>query len=234
MAYAVSTEKFQGPLEVLLQMIEERKLAITEISLAEVTQHFLEYIKSLQNIDPGILVDFLSVASKLLIIKSRSLLPSLDEELDEQEEASDLAYQLIQYKKFKEVCKYLRSIEAKGACSFARQDNSENFVHFYPDPSVDQSRLRACLIKLAKSLEDIISLPKQIVKEVVSIAEKIRDIQNALTQRVELKLSEALKNKDRTETVVTFLALLELVKQRILTVEQEALFSDISIKRNQV
>ncbi|MEK9180828.1 MAG: segregation/condensation protein A [Patescibacteria group bacterium] len=231
MPYQVRIEKFQGPLEVLLQLIEEQKLPISEISLAEVTQQFLEHIKSLQDINPELLADFLTVASKLLVIKSKTLLPSLVEELEEEEEFSDLAYQLTQFKKFKLVAKYLESLETKKHYSFAREGWEEDFVSFYPDPTASIGVLYKAMQSLAHSLEEITRLPKQMVKEVISISQKIKDLQNLLGQKIEIKLSEALQKKSRTEIIVTFLALLELIKQRILTVDQEMLFSEIKIRK---
>lgn len=228
--YNVELEKFQGPLDVLLQLIEEQKLAITEISLAQVTQQFLEYIRNLADIDPNILADFLTVASKLLVIKSKTLLPSLEEELEE-EEAGDLAHQLIIFKKFKEAAKYLKKIESKNKYSFLREGNWEEQVTFYPDPAAPLSRLHQAMQSLARNLEEIIKLPKEVIKEVISITDKIKELQKFLSERVEMKLSEALQKKSRTEIIVTFLAMLELAKQRILSVEQETLFADILIRR---
>ncbi|MDP2933746.1 MAG: segregation/condensation protein A [bacterium] len=232
MSYLVQLEKFQGPLDVLLQLIEEQKLPISEISLATVTAQFLSYIKSLPTIDPNILADFLTVASKLLVIKSKTLLPALEEELEE-DEASDLTQQLIQFKKYKEVAKYLKALEAKGRFSCPREASMVEQVAFYPDPRANMSRLHRAMQSLAVALEEITRLPKEIIKEVISISQKIKELQQQLGQKIEMKLSEALHKKSRTEIIVTFLAVLELVKQRILTVDQEELFAEILIKKRQ-
>jgi segregation and condensation protein A len=229
--YTVQLEKFQGPLDVLLQLIEEQKLPITEISLAQVTQQFLDHIKTLASVDPNVLADFLTVASKLLVIKSKSLLPTLAEELEADEEATDLTYQLLQFKKFKEVAKHLRALEAKNRWSYSRDVVTEDYISFYPDPNATLGRLHSAVQSVCRSLEEITRLPKQIVKEVISIAQKIRELQNFLSQKIEMRLSEAIKSKSRTEIIVTFLAMLELVKQRILSVEQESVFADITIKK---
>lgn len=230
MPYQVNLEKFQGPLEVLLQLIEEQKLPISDISLATVTQQFLEHIKTLDIKDPELLADFLTVASKLLVIKSKTLLPSLEQELEE-EEATDLTYQLIQFKKFKEIAKYLKSLEEKNHFSFIREEGIEQFITFFPDPDANINALHKAMQALAKSLEEITKLPKQVVKEIISISQKIKELQNFLSERIEMKLSEALQKKSRTEIIVTFLALLELVKQRLLSVEQEESFAEITIKK---
>lgn len=231
MPYRVQTEKYQGPLEVLLQLIEEQRLAITDIALAQVTAQFLDYIKTLAAPDPNLLADFLTIASKLLVIKSRTLLPSLEEELEEEEEGPSLAEQLILFKKFKLVAKRLQAQEARNRYAFTREGNVTDYAAFYPDHTVTAARLKAAMQSLAKSLEEITKLPKQIVKEVISISEKIKDLQKFLSERLEMRLSEALRKKTKTEIIVTFLAMLELVKQRIFSVEQEELFAEITIKK---
>lgn len=232
MAYQVQLEKFQGPLDVLLQLIEEQQLPISEISLAAVTQQFLRYIKTLQNISPDLLADFLTVASKLIVIKSKSLIPTLEEELEE-DEATDLTEQLIQFKKYKEVAKYLQALESKRKIMYFGEGNAHITASFFPDVSVTVSRLHAAMQSLARSLEDITSIPKQVVREIISIKDKIRDLQETLSRKLEFKLFETLKSSSKTEKIVTFLAILELIKERILTVEQEMLFSDITIRRRQ-
>lgn len=232
MPYQVRLEKFQGPLDALLQMIEEQKLPISEISLGQVTQQFLEYIKNFATVDPNLLADFLTVASKLLVIKSKTLLPSLEQEAEE-DEGSDLTQQLLQFKKFKEVAKHLKAVEAKNRYSLPREPSLVDTVTFYPDPSAGITRLHRAMQALAVALEEITRLPKEIIKEVISISQKIKELQQYLGQKIEMKLSDALQKKSRTEIIVTFLAVLELVKQRILTVDQEELFAEILIKKKQ-
>ncbi|MBI4054335.1 MAG: segregation/condensation protein A [Candidatus Doudnabacteria bacterium] len=229
--YQVHTEKFQGPLDVLLQLIEEQKLDITEISLAQVTEQFLNHIKKLNPVEPNLLADFLTVASKLLVIKSKTLLPALAEEL-EDESGMDLTKQLLQLKKFKEIAKYIKKLEQKNRFSLVHNPAIGEITTFYPDPTVSLNRISAAMRSLALSLEEIVRLPKEIIKEVISIADKIKQLQQFLTQKIEFKLSEAVQKKSKTEIIVTFLALLELVKQRILSVEQEELFAEIVIKKN--
>ena len=228
--YTVHTTTFQGPMHVLLELIEAHKMNITDLSLAEVTQQFLEHIKGLGTADPNLLADFLTVASKLLVIKSKSLLPSLEEE-EESEEVTDLAYQLFQFKKYKLVAEYLRELEKKSRHMFTREGSIEQIATFYPDPNVKTSSLYEAMQSIARSIEEIAKLPEEAIKEVVSIGEKIKEIQTSIAQKIEFKLSEMMQSKSKTEVVVTFLALLELIKQRVLTVDQEALFSEIRIKK---
>lgn len=227
----VKVHKFEGPLDLLLQLIEQEKLDITQISLASVTEQFLEYMRSQTNIAPGQLADWLVIAAKLLVIKSRILVPSL--KLDEEEQdASSLAWQLYQYKKYKEAAKYLRSLDAKRKQGWPRHLTFVEQITFFPDPNVSGSVLRDAMRYLAKTLEEITRLPEKVLEEVVTISEKIDALQKLIYEKVEIKLRDLLKSaKSKTEVIVTFLALLELVKQKILSVEQETIFAEILVKK---
>lgn len=228
----IKIQQFEGPLDLLLQLIEEQKLNITEISLAHVTEQFLQYLRSQTYLKPTVLADWLVVAAKLLVIKSRVLVPSLELAPEEREETTNLAWQLYQYKLYKEAAKILRGIEAKRRQSWTRHTAFVERITFFPDPAVTPLALRDCMNYLAKILEEIAKLPKKILEEVVSISEKIDHMQKLLAEKIEVRLHDLLKNaKNKTEIIVTFLALLELIKQKILTVEQEAMFSDIIIKK---
>lgn len=231
----VKLQQFEGPLDLLLSLIEEQKLNITDIALAEVTEQFLSYVKELEQIEPTALADYLNIAAKLLVIKSKAILPSLevaeDEELEPEE---DLTSKLILYKKFKEVARYIKQIDSQGQQGFIRTAVFSQRVNFFPDPKVTAESLHESILKVLQQLKELDNLPKARVKEAVSIQEKISHLRNRLASRIETSLSELLaeaKNKD--EVIVTFLALLELIKQRIFSVEQELLFTDVKIKQYQ-
>ena len=230
----IKLDQFEGPLDLLLHLIEEDKLDITQISLAHVTEQFLEYLRTLQTLNPAALADWLVVAAKLLVIKSKALIPSLELEPEEEESATNLAWQLWQYRRYKEAAKHLRQIESRGLQGFGRGRGGVFFeASFFPDPAVTSSALRDAMRFLGKTLEELMRLPKQILGEVVTISEKINHLQKTIAEKVELKLRDLVAaSKSKTEVIVTFLALLELVKQKILTVDQETIFSEILIKKN--
>lgn len=224
--------QFEGPLDLLLSLIEERKLDITQIALAEVTEQFLLYIKQLEQIDPTVLADYLSIAAKLLVIKSRAILPTLELEKEEEESAFDLESRLILYKQFKEAAKYLRKLDNKRKQGFIKTLGFSERINFYPDPSITTKELHGAIIAVLKGLKELDNLPKAKIKEAISIQEKIDHLRLLLGQQVETKLSDLLKTaKNKSEVIVIFLALLELIKQRIFTAEQEALFADVVIKK---
>jgi segregation and condensation protein A len=228
----VKTEQFEGPLALLLQLIEERQMDVSTLALANVTEQFLAYVRNLQDKNPINLADFLVIAAKLLVIKSKSLLPDLDLGIEEEETAFDLTAQLLQYKKYKEVAKYLKNLDVRRKQSWTREVDFSDRVAFYPDPEINVNVLAQSLHNLASELKEIIRLPQQVMKEVVSISDKILHIQQLISGKLETSLSSLLKDaKSKTEVIVTFLALLELTKQRIVSLEQSDHFADIVIKK---
>lgn len=223
---------FEGPLDLLLQLIEEKKLPINQIALAEVTEQFLEHLKLMEQVQPEILVDFLNVAGKLLIIKSRSLIPNL--EIEAEEEETDLTKQLLILKKYREASRHIKTFDSRRKQFFSREPFAGLESLFFPDPEVDLNTLAAAARKITEALAEVAKLPQHHVAEVISISEKIEDLQKTIAQKIQIGLDELIKSaKSKTEVIVTFLALLELIKQRILTVEQERLFAEIIIKKDE-
>lgn len=229
----LKVKNFEGPLDLLLSLIEQRQLDITTIAIAEVTEQFLQHIKQLEKVDPTSLADYLSIAAKLLVIKSKAILPSLEIEAEDEEVVIDLESRLILYKQFKEAVKYFKSLDEKKQQSFSRSLTFEQKISFFPDPNLTPDSLHSAILKIVNDLKELDSLPKAKVKEAISIQEKIDHLRNHLSGQIETKLSELFKTaKNKSEVVITFLALLELIKQRIFVAEQETLFSDVIIKKN--
>lgn len=228
----IKTQQFEGPLDLLLNLIEQQQLDITQIALAEVTEQFLTYIKQLEQIDPTLLADYLAIAAKLLVIKSKAILPTLEIDDEDEDIAIDLTEKLLLYKQFKEAAGYLKKVDATGHQSFTRTLVFSERVTFLPDPEVTTKSLYTAIITIIEGLKELDNLPKAKIKEAVSIQEKIDHLQLLITNQIETKLSTILADaKNRSEVIITFLALLELTKQKILTVEQETLFTDITIKK---
>lgn len=226
-------KQFEGPLDLLLSLIEQRQLDITQIALAEVTEQFLQYLKTLEKIDPTVLADYLAIAAKLLVIKSRAILPTLEVEPEEEEVGRDLEQKLFLYKQFKEVAKYLKKLDTRRRQGFTRELTFEERINFFPDSSITAAELHASILKILSELKELDSLPKAKIKEAVSIQERIEHLRTHLSHQVETKLSDLLQNaKNKQEVIITFLALLELIKQRIFTADQDALFADVVIRKN--
>lgn len=225
-------KEFEGPLDLLLSLIEEQKLDITQIALAQVTEQFLRYIKQLEHLDPTSLADYLTIAARLLVIKSRAILPTLEVEADEEDSAQDLAARLLLYKQFREAARYLKRLDNRRRQSFTRTLQFEERINFYPDPELSAKEIHDSILTVLTSLKELDSLPKAKIREAISIQEKIDQLQTHLSQQIETKLSTLLDSaKNKSEVIVTFLALLELIKQKILIVDQETLFTDITIRK---
>ncbi len=228
----IKIHQFEGPLDLLLSLIEQQQLDITQISLAQVTEQFLKYVKDLEQIDATQLADFLGIAAKLLVIKSKSILPTLEVETPEEEAEEDLTEKLLRYKQFKEAGKYFKQLDLRRQQSFTRTMVFSQRINFWPDPAVTGDVLRDSIGKVLDSLKELDNLPKAKIKEAISIQEKIQALQVRLSSQVETKLSDLLKNaKNKEEVIITFLALLELIKQRMFSVDQDELFADVTIKQ---
>lgn len=230
----IKLHQFEGPLDLLLSLIQEQKLNITELALSEVTEQFLAYVKELEDIDATALADYLSIAAKLLVIKSKAILPSLEVEVEEEESGEDLAARLILYQQFKEAAKWLKARDALQKQSFIRTLVFTERISFLPDPELRPEHLRQAADGILQILKELDNLPKAQIREAISIQDKIKELQALLSSQIETSLNDLLKTaKNKPEVIVTFLALLELTKQRLLSVEQEDLFTDITIKQYQ-
>jgi segregation and condensation protein A len=232
MPYEIKLEKFTGPLDLLLQLIEQEELDITEVSLAQVTDQYLEYLKQMEELNPEEVADFLVVAAKLLLIKSRLLLPSLD--LGGEEEAQELERQLRLYQRFVAVSKAIDKLWRRHHVAWLRPKplvvKSEQPAG--PPANLSSLALRQAMDKVIAALEPIIKLPQVTLLRAISITEKIQSIKALILKKAHLNWQSFIKDaKDKTDVIVSFLALLELVKQRQLIAEQSALFQDINLTK---
>lgn len=218
-------------MELLLELIEKEKLAINELSLARVAGQYLEFIKNNADIQLDHLADFLSVASKLILIKSRSLLPALQFSDEEEQEIRDLAKQLEEYKKFKEAAQKIGRLEIAGRRSFSREGFWGIHSTFYPPENINAFDLKKYFQAVLAEIPIIEKLEKEFVSEIVTLEEKISDLKKMLTAKIETCFSEITTGaKDKIDVVIAFLAMLEMVKQRMVQVEQPGLFQDIKLK----
>jgi len=231
MAYHVKTDAFEGPLDLLLTLIEEQKLDITRVSLAHVTDQYLSHMQDREHITLANLADFLSVASKLILIKSKALLPLLELEKDEEEEIKDLEWQLAEYKKFAAAAEDLQNILAQKKNLHVRKPFVGLTVHYTPPVDLTAEDLRGAFRDVLTDIPVFDALEKKAIEDVITLEEKIVHVQNVVRERAETTFSEMTKKSgDRMDVVVSFLALLELVKQKIIFVQQKGLFGDIHLK----
>lgn len=229
--YQIKLEQFEGPMDLLLQMTEDQKLDITRLSLAKIADQYLEYIANAQNITLEHLANFLSIASRLILIKSKALLPLLEFTEEEEAEIKDLEYQLAEYKKFKEAAKNLASLYNCPKESFSREEFLGRSVIFFPPEDITANDLAKTFSKILGEIPALEKLEEEMVREVITLEEKIIHLQDTLREKVQTSFSEIVANaKDKIEIVVSFLAMLELIKQKLIHVEQGELFSEIRLK----
>jgi len=229
--YQIKLEEFEGPLDLLLKLIEGQELDITKVSLSKVADQFITYVNQAVDLHPGEMADFLVVSSKLLLIKSKVLLPSLD--IDD-EEASSLEKQLKIYKEYYEASKLIRQKLREPNFMFTRSKAIRVFTpRFSPPKDLKAQMMSEIFAKALSRLEVVVNLPKKMIKKTISIKEKIRHISELILSKVSFSFKQLLSSgQGKTEVIVSFLAVLELVKQKTLEVEQEGgLFSDIMVKK---
>ncbi|MBI2098877.1 segregation/condensation protein A [Candidatus Uhrbacteria bacterium] len=230
MPYKVRLEKFEGPLDLLLQLIESEELPITEVSLAEVAEQYVAHLQAIEEKNPEELADFLLVAAKLLLIKSRVLLPSLD--LNLEEDGISLEDQLKLYKEYAQASKTVQAIIGKRAFSWPRQKAPLQAGIFTPPKGLNPGKLAAVFRDILRALAPVSKLPGAAISRAISIKEKIEELRRLILSKAQINFSQIMRGaKSKTEVIVSFLALLELIKQKIVNVSQKELFEDISVKR---
>ncbi len=233
--YLVTTPVYEGPLDLLLQLIERAELDITSLALALVTDQYLQHIRAMQEAARADEISaFLVIAAKLIQIKSEALLPRPPaREAGEENPAEALAEQLRKYKRFKEISQWMEQRESAGL---------KTYLRLAPPPKVE-GRLDLSDITLMdlfsaaegvflsekekQSLGTVISAPKVTIRQKISfIAETMSKNKNSSFRRL------IVDSKSRLEVVVTFLAMLELIKRYRISARQDALFGDIEIERS--
>ncbi len=238
--YELKLEKFSGPLEKLLELIEERKMDITEISMAEVTDDFLKYLKALADQEAGLrlLADFIAVASRLILIKSKFLLPDLTLTGEEEASIKDLEKRLKIYQEFKPALQILAKLWRSKKREFSRPyflsaGISHGASVFYPGESLDIKVLVESIERLFQSFKGL-ELETQTIKEkVVSIEEIIEEVMKRMEHIREARFGDLASTKSRMEIIAIFLAILHLAREQLVFLEQSEHFGDIKITNKQ-
>lgn len=221
---------FEGPLGLLLQLVEDRKMHISQVSLAAVTDQFVEHIKMLEESAKGELADFILVASTLMLIKSIALLPQLKVTPEESQGAADLERRLRLYQKFKELALVIKANYGQKII-FPRQETKEVVAVFAPTAQLTLVGLLTAAKAVIQSFPRPEKLAEVVVKKVISLEEVITDLANRVQTALKMSFKDFVKDKtERINVIVSFLGMLELVKRGIVTVEQRAHFDDISME----
>lgn len=230
----VKTSVYEGPLDLLLELIEKRKLLVNDISLAQVADEYIARINNMEELPVGETAEFVALAATLLLIKSRSLLPSLPLTDDESRDIKELEYRLAVYQLVKEFSGGIRSAFSRPMLH--EGERPEATPLFVPDASVSIESLREAAQALIMGFPQTAALPKVNVKKIVSLEEMIGRLQERVSSAMRLSFKEfaGMGKRERVEVVVSFLALLELVKQGIIKATQDKEFGDITLESDSV
>ncbi|MBI4982001.1 MAG: segregation/condensation protein A [Candidatus Omnitrophica bacterium] len=236
MSYKIKLEMFEGPLDLLLYLVKKDHLNIYDIPITKVTEQYLQYIDLMQLLDLNIAGEFLVMAATLMQIKSKMLLPvevsSVQE--DQEDPREELVKRLLEYEKFKEIAESLRQKESEQREVFKRpkvelEKEIEEKKEVYFEASIFD-----LINAFSSALKDI---PKEVFYEVIkdefSIDQKLHDLLHLLLVRQSVRISELFnKAKNKLEVIVTFLAILELIRMKEAVALQKDLFSEIEVSRN--
>lgn len=232
-SYSVQLPVFEGPLDLLLQLIEREQLDITKVALASVTDQYLEYLERFPQRPLGELVEFLVIAAKLLQIKSEALLPSPPSREEGEEDPGDaLARQLLLYRQFKQAAGQLESREQAGLRTYLRTSTQPALTPQLDLAGLGAGALMEAMLEALTAMGDSASLGEGAEPPKIAIREKIEAVLAALAGRDTVTFQEILSGAaSRLDIVVSFLAVLQLIKSNRVIARQERLFADITLSR---
>ncbi len=235
-AYTVKAGAFEGPLELLLNLVESRKLFINEISLAAVTDDYLAHARSLPAGDLAELTSFLSVAATLILIKSRSLLPGFLVTKEEEKDIQDLESRLALYAMVRDIGAELSARYGKTVIHLPAEREIEMAV-FAPDPKLTQATLHTAALECLGRVPKEEKLPEVRVRKVISIDEMLTSLTERVANAARVSFRQwqnsvvgADRETVKNNVIVSFLAMLELVRQGMMDALQHADFDDIELQ----
>ena len=245
MGIPVKLQVFEGPLDLLLHLIDKNKIDIYDIPIVEITNQYMDYIRAMEKEDLNVMSDFLVMAVTLLDIKCKMLLPREEQEEEEEDPRQELVEQLLEYKMYKYMSYELRDRELEGEQVLYKEPTIPEEVQSYVEP-VDLEELLGdlTLAKLNRIFQDVMKRQVEkidpvrskfgkIEKEEVTLPEKLDYVSAYARTHKRFSFRELLsRQKSKTQLVVTFLAILQLMKEGTITIRQEQPFEDIMIDSN--
>ncbi|TSC70988.1 MAG: segregation and condensation protein A [Parcubacteria group bacterium Gr01-1014_49] len=226
--FSIKTGSYEGPFEMLLDLIEARKFLVNDLALANITEDFIAHIRTQETFPVEETANFIQIAATLLLIKSKSLIPDLELTDEESADVEDLKRRLAAYEKVRTASRELARIFGKNVMVPAGERPPE--VSFAPSRDLSPAALAEALARVLAAREAVKELPEVRVKPLVTIEEMM----DRLAKRVQSALTLSFKEfaggtKEKVEVIVSFLALLELVKQGAVAAEQYDVHGDIRI-----
>jgi segregation and condensation protein A len=246
--YELKLEKFSGPLEKLLELIEEQKLDVNEVSMAHVTDDFLKYLDTFRKegentrgfrADLRLLADFVSVASRLIFLKSKYLLPNLPLTTEEEADIKDLEARLVIYRDLRPAFKLIGKLWRDGHHAYSRPyflgrgaGLPQGQSVFYPGTKTDVHGLAEAIGNILETIKNYELEEETIQGTIVTLEEKIQEVLSRILKEGDSDLKRLSGEKSRSEMIVVFLAVLHLAREQLIRLEQIENFSDIMIKKN--
>jgi segregation and condensation protein A len=256
MAYEITLDNFSGPLEKLLELIEAQKLDVSEVSMAQVTDDFLKYLDTLKSsdllgsvaeemavdkmrLDLRVLADFISVASRLIFLKSKYLLPGLALTDEEEADIKDLEERLKRYQDLKPALRYVHQLWSERHTSYSRpyflgqgKGLAPDQKVFYPGENVSLETLTGALDGIFDTIKTYEIETETIREKIVTLEEKISEVLGRVQKEGDMQFKHLSGEKSRSEMIVVFLAVLHLAREQLILLEQIGNFSDILVKKN--
>jgi segregation and condensation protein A len=224
----IRTDAYEGPFELVLELIEKRKLSISDISLSQVTDDYIQHVRTQAKFPMEDAAQFIGVAATLLLIKSKSLIPDLELSEEEESDVDELKRRLTEYERVREMMRELSRVFGRSVMVSAGERAPE--VVFAPSRDLTLVRLTEALADALAALEKEEKLPEARVRTMITIEEMMGRLVERVQKKLTMSFSEfAGDAKDRIEVIVSFLALLELVKQGAMDATQHDTFADIRI-----
>ena len=228
--FLIRAGTYEGPFELLLELIEKRQLSVSEISLAQVTDEFIEHVRGHAQFPMEVASQFIGTAATLLLIKSRSLIPELELSKDEEEDVEDLTRRLAAYERARDAARELSRIFGRTPLIEAGERAPE--PHFSPTRDLTQELLVQALVNTfaAREKDRQEKIPEARVRTTISIEEVMDSLQKRVERALTLSFTEFTGDKkEKVEVIVSFLALLELVKQGAVDAAQHSTYGEIHI-----
>lgn len=230
-SYQIKTEVFEGPLELLLDLVEKRKLFINEISLAQVADDYIAHLKQFEKMPVDFVSNFLIVASTLILIKSKSLLPTLSLTEEETQDIDELERRLKEYQKIRELSVHVKQMFGEKV-SFPKGQSREKEIIFAPSDEITAQSIFSAMRDVIAHFPKKVTLPKVVVKKVISLEEMMDRLTTRITGSLKMSFKDfaGVGKEEKVNVIVSFLAMLELVKQGIIAVTQGENEDDIQIE----
>jgi len=233
--FTIKTEVFEGPLDLLLTLVEKRKLFINDISLAKVTDEYIEFINKLPEYSVGDRAQFIVIASTLLLVKAKSLLPTLQLTDDEQGDIQDLQARLRELELMRRLGGLVKD-QFGSRFVFPRGERSDRITVFAPSKDTTLQNLTDAIHRVLNSLPKKVEPPKVHIRKVVSLEEMISRLTDRIASAVRMSFKDfsGAGKAEKVDVIVSFLAMLELVKQGTINAHQEGLFDEIHMESHDV